>query len=77
MGENFWQDNECEQMLYPGKSSTYAGTSLETGVHLVCVGSINQDDNQSSRQASPCPTSIVEITDWGHLSWLTVPLECL
>lgn len=63
MGEHFGQDNEPEEMLYSGKSCTYAGTSLETGVTLVCVGSRNQDDNQSSRQASPCPTSIVEVTD--------------
>lgn len=37
MGEHFGQDNEPEEMLYPGKSCTYAGTSLETGVTLVWV----------------------------------------
>lgn len=42
MGEHFGQDNEPEEMLYPGKSCIHAGTSLETGVTLVCVGSRNQ-----------------------------------
>lgn len=59
MGEHFGQDNEPEEMLYPGKSCTHAGTSLETGVTLVCVGSRNQDDNQSSRQHHHAPPPLL------------------